>query len=160
MANRDNAQGLVPAGVPLRQNSYVAGAAIYPGDPLTMNSSGLVVPAAAGDVLIGAAANAASGSGKAVQVWDHPDQQFVAQADDGTIAAQTDLGLNADIVAAQDSTYKVSRAQVDASTLAATSTLQLRVLRIEPAVGNALGSKVDVIVRINKHQLANNSAGV
>lgn len=160
MANADRPSGFVPHGAPLRVNPYSAGGTIYPGDAVKLNSSGQVVAASANDALLGVAVGYAT-SGAEVLVADHPDQQFVAQADEGQIDAQTDIGNNVDIVATSGSTaYKLSRMEIDSSTLASDSTLPMRLLGIENAIDNALGTNARCIVRINKHQLAHNSAGV
>lgn len=161
MANPDRPNGAVPFGEPLRLNSYVAGAAVYPGDFVKLDSSGRIVVGAATDALIGVAIDYASAAAASVLVADHPDQQFVVQADETEIDAQTDVGQNADILAtAANTTYKVSRMELDSSTIASDSTLALRILGVEAAVDNAFGAQAKCIVRINKHQLASNSQGV
>jgi len=161
MANVDRPAGAAPFGEPLRANSHQSGGVVYPGDLVKMNSSGQVVVAAANDALLGAAVGYASASGQDILVADHPDQQFVIQADDSDIDAQTDVGQNADILAtAGSSAYKLSRMELDSSTIASDSTLPLRILGVEAAVDNAFGANVKCIVRINKHQLAPNSQGV
>ena len=134
---------------------------MYPDDLVTLNSSGLVVAAAASQDLLGAARGFAAASGDQISVADHPDQQFVIQADETEIDAQTDVGQNANILAtAGNSTYKVSRMELDSSTIASDSTLPLRILGIEAAVDNAFGAQAKCIVRINRHQLAPNTQGV
>jgi hypothetical protein len=50
--------------------------------------------------------------------------------------------------------------ELDASTLATTSTLVFRVLGIAPAIDNAAGDVAKVIVAINVHQLKAGAAGV
>lgn len=160
MANKDRPQGLIPVGEPLRANPYVAGAAIYPGDPVRLGSNGKVTKATAGQSLVGVAIGKAAADGDSILVADHPDQQFVIQADDGSIDAQTDLGNNANIVAGSDDTYEVSRYELDGDSLASDSNLPLRLLRVERQVGEGLGANAKCIVRINAHQLANNSEGV
>jgi hypothetical protein len=160
MANSSNIQGLQPKGRPLRCNPYVAGGTIYIGDPVKFNSSGQVVVAAASDALCGAAASYAV-SGDTVMVWDDPNQQFVGQADDATVDAQTDINLNYDIVTGT-AVGRVSGCQIDASTQATTATLPLKCLGIENRPGNALGDKAKLIVKINNHQLGSHTgtAGV
>lgn len=154
MANLDQAKGAEPWGGCLRIREYVASGAIYQGDFVTQEAGGRVAQAAATNALCGVAMNYASAAGEKVLVADHPDQEFVVQADDSTIDAQTDLGLNYDIVVASaNTTYRRSGMQLDASTQATSSILPLKALRIDPKVGNALGSKVDVVVIVNNHQL-------
>lgn len=162
MANLDRPRGAEPKGKPLRENAYVAGEAIYRGDLLKKANTGKVVRAAASDALIGVAAASAAADEK-VLVWDHPDQQFVMQADGGDIDAQTDILLNYDfVVASPDTTYSISRTEVDSSTGDTTATLPLKLLAVDERPDNALGAQVDCIVKINNHQLASGTgtAGV
>lgn len=161
MANKDRPNGLRPKGEPLRANKYTAGGAIYPGDCVKLDSAGKVVVASASNSLCGVAASYASADGAAVMVWDHPDQLFVAQADDATVDALADLNLNYNITAtAGNSTYKMSRHEVDGNTGATDSTLPLRVLAATDEVGESLGSFAKVVCKINAHQLAGNTEGV
>lgn len=161
MANADRPSGFAPHGEPLRVNSYVSGGAVYPGDAVTQDATGRMAAATAGQVLQGVAVSYASAAGADILVADHPDQQFIAQADGNDIDAQTDIGQNVDLLAtAGNATYKLSRQELDSSTIASDSTLQFRILGIEPAVDNAFGEFAKVVVRINKHQLAHNSQGV
>jgi hypothetical protein len=160
MANVSRKKGFLPYGEVLRERPYVAGGTVYAGDLVKMNSSGLVVVCAAGDAALGVACAKAT-SGNPVMVWDHPDQQYVCQATTGVSIAQTHAGNNADILAtAGSSTYNMSRQELDASTLATTSTLVLRVLGIAPAINNAAGDVAKVIVAINVSQLKAGADGV
>lgn len=163
MANKDIVKGAEPYGEIRSANSYLAGGAIYPGDFCKFDAAGKVVQAAATDALMGVALSYASADGVKVLIADDPSQLFIIQADDATIDAQTDIGLNADIVvAAADTTYKLSGMELDASTVATTATLPLKVLRVHPTIDNALGAQVDVVVKINNHQLGSHTgtAGV
>lgn len=160
MANLDIVDGFKPFGRIYPQSSYVAGGTIYKGDALKLKNDGTVERAAAGDALIGIAVSNAA-SAESVLVADHPDQLFIGQADDATIDAQTDIGLNCDIVvAAANTTYKRSGMELDASTVDTTSTLVCRVERIVKAPDNALGANVKVVFSINSHQRANARTGV
>ena len=159
MANYDRPRGFEPKGEVLRSNVYVAGGNIYPGDMVKRDANGKVVvvddsAATYSSACLGVAAGKAE-TDDDVTVFDHPDQLFVAQADDATIDAQTDINLNYSILAADpDTTYKLSRMEIDASTGATTATLPLKLLGIDKAVNNALGAQVDCIVKINNHELA------
>jgi hypothetical protein len=154
MANKDIPRGFRPHGPVLRASQYVAAAAIYPGDLVKPDSGGKVARAAASDTgLLGVALSYASADGANVLVADDPNQRFVAQADDGTIDAQTDIGLNYDIVVAADTTYLNSAMEIDASTQNTTATLPIKVLAVEPKIDNALGTNVDCICVINSHAL-------
>jgi hypothetical protein len=160
MANKDQPIGFEPHGKVLRAQSYKTSAVVYPGDLVKLANDGTVIQIAATEASIGAALTYAA-SGAQVLVADDPQQLFVAQADDATIDAQTDLILNASVVVGSpNATYKRSGMQVDASTVAVTQGLELKIIAVKPRVDNALGSKVDVVCKINQHQLANNTAGV
>lgn len=153
MSNYDQPVGFSPMGETLRCRQYVAASAIYPGDCVTMNSSGQVAVAAAGDALVGVAAEYCSVAGP-VKVWDDPQQEFKANASATEIDAQTDINLNYNILANSPSTtYKVSRQELDSSSGATTATLQMKLLRIDSRPDNALGANVDCVVVINNHQL-------
>ena len=161
MANKDQNQGLSPVGKIISANEYEAGSTIYPGDLVKIASDGQCDPGAAGDAAIGVALTYASAAGQKVMVADSPDQRFLIQADDATIAAQTNLALNYNVTVGTASTlYKRSAMQLDSSTGATDSILNLRALNIGQAVDNAFGSKVDVIVKINNHSLGNKIEGV
>lgn len=161
MANLDMPRGFHCKGVPLRVNQYEAGSACYPGDLVTLASDGQVDPCAAGTIILGVCMSYASAAGAAVLVADHPDQMVIGQVAATEVDAQTDIGNVADIVAtAGSSTYKLSRHEVDGSTLAAGSSAQLQILGIVGAPNNALGGFVDVICKINEHQLANAVNGI
>jgi len=161
MANPDRPQGLVPADRPRQVTEYVAGAAIYPGDAVRMQDDGKVDPAAASEALLGIALSYAAADGDKVLVCDDPDQRYVVQADGADIDAQTDIGLNYDILAtAGDSTYKVSRMEMDSSTGATTATLPLRLLSVGRRIDNEFGAQAECVVKINAAQLGSNSAGL
>lgn len=154
MANKDMPNGFHPKGEALRCNKYVAGGTVYPGDCVKLDSAGKVVAASAGDALCGVARDYAVADGE-LGVFDHPDQLFSAQADDGSISAQTDVNRNYDILATSgDTAYKQSRMEIDASSKSDTATVVLKLLAVEPGVDNALGANVRCIVKINNHQLA------
>ncbi len=156
MSNVSRAHGLQPYEEVLRESPYVAGGTVYPGDVVRMNSSG-TVQAASADTSpnLGVSAQYAT-SGQECKVWDHPDQKYECQADAGgsVSIAQTDAGLNYQIVATTGSTaYKQSRQELDASTGASDSNLPLRMLAISPAQNNAAGVNAKVIVVLNTQQM-------
>jgi hypothetical protein len=154
MANRDQPCGFRPLGEVKRVRPYVAGAACYPGDAVNLQADGKVDPADASEALLGVAMSYASADGQTVLVADDPDQLFVVQADSTHVDAQTDVGKNANIVAtAGDTSYKISRHELQSSSLAETTTLPLKLLGIDSRPDNALGEFVDCVVSINNHQL-------
>jgi hypothetical protein len=152
MANADRPSGLRPVGKIRRVQSMVAGATCYPGDALQLKSDGKCDPAAAGETIFGVALSYAT-DGQNILVSTDPEQLYAVQCDGSAIDAQTDIGNNVDLLAtAGDSTYKVSRMEVDTSTVAA-GAAQCTIMEVERRVGNAFGDLVDVIVRINEHQV-------
>lgn len=154
MANKDMPNGFQPKGEPRRCNSYIAGGTIYPGDCVKQDAAGKMVAGTAGAALSGVARSYAVAD-QAVDVYDHPDQEYVAQVAAAEVDAQTDIFQNASILATGgDATYKQSRMEIDGSTLAGTATLEMKILALEPSVGNAFGANARVICKINNHQLS------
>lgn len=169
MANRDAPMGflpyLSPVGVGNAPIGYYdladANSEIHPGDPVTI-TSGQVDKAAAGNALCGIAAeykaaNAGASNGK-IAVYDHLDQRFVAQTDNGTgtLTAEAGIGLNANFVAGVGSNGH-STAEIDESTGATTATLPFKVLALQPAQDNAYGEFNRLIVKINNHQFGSHT---
>lgn len=155
MANPDRPRGAEPKGDPIRVNEYVAGAQVRPGDIVSMQADGKVDPYVAGSGIkpLGVClSNAADGEN--CQVSDDPQQLYVIQADGSDVDAQTDIGLNYEVVAtASNSSFKISRHELDSDTGAVTTTLPLRLVAIENRPDNALGAQVDCIVQLNNQQL-------
>lgn len=89
-------------------------------------------------------------------VVDDPNVLFQIQADD--TLAQTALGNNAAVVqTAGNATFKQSRNTLDASTIATTNTLPLRIVEFVDGPDSAVGDAfTDVICKFNAgHQLLN-----
>jgi len=159
MANADRPNGFQPYGPVLRLRPYIAKSTISRGDAVNRKAGSSdtaggceVEEADASEALIGVAAHSAA-SGAAVLVWDHPDQEFMCQADESDIATNAKIGLNYNLVAT-DGSGGESRHELDSSTFATTATLPLRLLRIVPVANNAVGEFAKCIVKINNHQLA------
>ena len=96
-------------------------------------------------------------------VVDEIDCIFIAQAKTGTtIATSSHIGKNANIslTAAGNANTKQSGMAVDGATIAVTSTLDLRILRVAMIVPNAEGDSAILEVVINKHALGLQTAGV
>lgn len=172
MANADLPRGFRPYGELKHVGIYIAGETIYPGDAVKQGAGDAVttrkrtevVLAANGDALIGVALNYAA-DGEVVRVADDPAQLFAGQIDGSEYDQQADLGTNAGIVAtAGDSTFKVSRMEVDSSDQNTTATLALKILGyVDREDGkNAPGANAEVIFKINNHQLGSHTgtAGV
>jgi hypothetical protein len=163
MANLDRPCGFECKNGPLRIGKYEAGSAVYPGSLVNIASDGQVDEAAAGGLILGVAMNYAAAAGDELLVADHPDQIIIAQLAASEIDVQSDIPGCADILAtAGNSTYRLSRQEVDGSTLSNSATAQLRLLRIAGRVNNAFGANVLVECAINEHQLgpAQANAGV
>lgn len=162
MANKDQVVGFVPEGRLKSANTYQAGGTVYCGDMLKFKDDGTVVQAAAGNASCGVALNYAV-SGGAVLVADDPSQLFRGQVASTEVDAQTDINQNLDIiVASANTTYRTSGMELDGSTMGTTAALVCKLIKIVPAVDNALGAQVDVVFKINNHQLGSHTgtAGV
>jgi hypothetical protein len=152
MANRDEVRGAQPYGPLLRARPYTASGTVNEGDPLKLVNDGTVVIATAGDACMGICLSYGVATDTVI-VADHPDQEFVAQSDDGTIDAATDMNLNYNFVfASPNTTYRRSGVEIDGDTGATNSNKQAKVLRLLPRADNALGTNAVVIFKINNHQ--------
>lgn len=165
------------------------GTAIYIGDAVKLagttqiiNGSPYsdVVIAATGDVLVGAVVGVlpatrdsltyrAASTQRILLVADDPNQLFeVAQGSGGTALTANDVGLNADLsVVAGSAITGYSGSVVNNATEATTNTLDLKIVSIVDRADNDIGASVSAgaasshfLVRINRHQFANQVAGV
>ena len=155
MANSDRPRGAAPKGQPMRVNQYVAGAQVRPGDVVTKKDDGKVDPYTAGgaEKPIGVCLSNAIDT-EACFVSDDPDQLYYIQADGSDIDAQTDIGLNYEVLAtASDSTFEISRMELDSSTGATTATFPLRLVDIDRRPDNEFGAQADCVVKLNNNQL-------
>lgn len=172
MANADLPRGFRPYGQLLHVGIYIAAGTIYPGDVVLQeagaaNTTSLRTRVSAGtggdtDQLIGVALNYAT-VGQVVRVADDPSQLFAGQADGAEYNENADLGTNAGITATGgDSTFKCSRMEIDSSDQATTNTHQIKILGVVPRQDgkNAFGANVELIFKINNHQLGNITTGV
>jgi hypothetical protein len=93
----------------------------------------------------------------AADVMDDPSQLFLIQVDESV--AQTQIGLNADVVGTGGSTTTgVSSMELDSSTIAKTAALNLKIVGLYDVPGNEFGTNAVVVVKINEHLYG--SAGV
>lgn len=159
MANADRPNGFQPFGQILRVRPYRANEALLQGDAVnrvagTSDASGLpsIEMADASEALLGVVAAPVSSGGIAL-VYDHPDQEFVVQADGADVNEGADIGKNYNLLATVGANG-ISAHELDSDTGATSATLPLKLLRILPAVDNALGAQVKCVVKINNHQLA------
>lgn len=156
--------------------------AIYVGDPVklagtsqTINGRILsdVVQAATGDVMsgvvVGVSADTqdslryrAASTQRLLFVADDPDLLFeVQEASGGTALTANDAGLNANFVVAAGSTVTAfSGVELNNATEATTNTLDLHIVGPVNREDNAIGEHCKWLVTINRHQFANQIAGI
>lgn len=180
MANADSAFGFRPVGANGggyrgRVTEYYVpasdGTALFTGDPVIIAGSGdaagvpSITRATAGSagrvtgVVVGFRPSATirangyrvASTAEYVLVADDPQLTCECQDDSvGGALAVTDIGLNADMIAAAGSTAnKLSGFMLDTSTKATTATLQLRILGIVQRADVEIGATTKVLVRFN-----------
>ncbi len=161
MANLDRPNGFQPYGDIKQIAVMQAGSACYPGDMLTLAADGQVDPASAGSKIIGCCLSYASAAGQNVNVSVDPSQLYSVQADETHINAQSLVGNVADILAtAGNSTYKLSRQELNSDVAADGGSQQLLIVSLDPSVNNAFGAQARVLVRVNESQFADSFAGI
>ena len=182
MANADTPFGLRPvryfSGAPYNgaANLYYVpssdSTAIFIGDAVKLAGSAdadgipSIAQAAAGDTLIGVVVGVqadtrdsltyrAASTERYVWVADDPELLFLAQEDSaGGALAASNVGNNVDLVVGSGSTGTgMSGMELDSST-AATTTAQVRVVRLWNSPDNAIGNQAKWLVRIVEHQNA------
>lgn len=152
MANKQQPRGMRPYGEVKSINPYKAAGTVYPGDSVSADNAGQVARSITVP-LRGVALNYAV-AGEIVMVADSPEQKFVVESNGAT--AQADVNLNSSLNLGTPSTsYKLSGLYLDNTANATTATLAVKILAISPAIDNEVGvTNVDVIVKINNHDLA------
>ncbi len=112
---------------------------------------------------------APASTGVAVFVCDDPNVEFwVQDANSGTALTANDIGLNVNVsVGTVNTTTGMSGMVLDNSTEATTNTLDLKILGQYQSPDNDLGSAVGTgaaagkwLVRINRHRMVNQVAGI
>ena len=158
------------------------GTALYIGDLVklagtsqTLNGRVLsdVTRAATGDVITGVVVGVvpanqystryrAASTAREVMVADNPDLMFEAQeGSSGTALTANDAGLNIDFVVASGSAATgLSGTLLNNATEATTNTLDLHLVQPVPREDNAIGYSCKWLVTINRHQFANQVAGI
>lgn len=163
--------------------------AIYVGDPVKLAGTSQIIngqvfsdvaQAATGDVLVGVVVGSladtrdsliyrAASTQRVLLVCDDPNALFeIQQTNSGTALTANDVGLNANFVVAAGSTVTgQSGVTLDNTTEATTNTLDLKIVgmvnRADNDIGTAAGTGAAAsrfYVRINRHQYANQIAGV
>lgn len=166
MANRDQPIGfrpmiIMPDGI--HPYDIDATTTMFIDDVLNMESDGYPDQAAAADTnIIGTSAvyrTSSAAAGK-IMVYDHPQQQFVAQADGADFANQSYMGTNCDIVVGTgSSTTGLSAMEIDSSEYTAAAA-QFHLIRRagDTQIGaNAWGANVNIIGVFYEHMY--NSGG-
>ena len=158
------------------------GTALYVGDFVKLAGTGQTVGgrvlqdvtrAATGDVIVGVVVGfkpdsqdslryRAASTAREVYVADNPDLVFeIQEGSSGTALTANDIGLNINFVVGAGSTVTgFSGTQLDNSTEATTSTLDLHLVQPVAREDNAIGYSCKWLVTINRHQYSNQVAGV
>lgn len=165
------------------------GTAIYIGDAVKLDTASQIINgqlykdviiAASGDVMVGAVVGVlpstrdsltyrAASTARIVLVADDPNQLFeIVQGAGGTALTANDIGLNADLLVAAGSTVTgYSASVINNIGEATTNTLDLKIVGMPDRPDNDIGTAVTsgmasshFLVRINRHQYANQVAGV
>jgi hypothetical protein len=129
--------------------------------------------AATGDVIVGVCTGAIpatrdsniyreASTQRIIEVCDDPHMLFeIQESSGGTAFTINDIALNANFVVAAGSTVTgFSGTTIDNSTEATTNTLDLKIVGLANKQNNAVGASAKWIVKINRHQYANQIAGV
>jgi hypothetical protein len=97
-----------------------------------------------------------------VWVSDSPSIIYEIQADSTAAIAVTAMGANANLIYTHsgDTTYGISGAELDTSSITTDATYQLQILRLVNREDNELGTNAKLLVRINLPTFANDLAGV
>lgn len=168
-----------------RQYAHDSGNAVsvFPGDLVTQTGSSStingktmmnVVQGATGDVFTGVVVSVepdtrdsltycAASTTRILNVCDDPNVMFqVSDANSGTPLTANDLGLNINVVVGSGSTITgYSGMALDNSTEAVTNTLDLKIMGVPNQPNNDIGSAAaQYLVRINRHRLVNQVAGL
>lgn len=161
------------------------GSATFVGDPVTLNSAGGVTgsdgvfrayvdQAATGDVITGVVVGFApdptnlelkhrtASTLRTVYVADDPNLIFeIQEVSGGTALAAADCGLNANFVVGSGSTVTgLSGVELNNATEVPTNTLDLHIVGLVNKPDNEIGEHAKWLVTINRHQFANQIAGV
>lgn len=156
--------------------------AIFIGDPVKLAGTAQtingvtyadVAQAATGDVIVGVVVGVlpdtadslkyrAASTQRRILVADDPDLLFeIQEVSGGTALTANDIGLNANFVVGSGSTTTgYSGVELNNSGEATTNTLDLQIMGIVNRADNAVGEHAKWLVRINRHQFANQIAGV
>ncbi len=158
------------------------GTAIYIGDPVNLSGTSQTIngsvysdvdQAATGSVIVGVVVGVlpstsssltyrAASTQRLLMVADDPSLLFeIQEVSGGTPLTANDIGLNADfVVAAGSTTTGYSGVELNNVGEATTNTLDLQIVGLADRADNAVGEHAKWLVRINRHQHANQVAGI
>jgi hypothetical protein len=173
MANTNAPFGLQPTGrnlagsfaLEIEHMTVATADVVYPGDAVNQLADGTIEADSAtpGTTLytgVSLGYKAATIASKTVPVVVDPLAIFIAQAST-SLASPADAGLNANLVlTAGDSTILRSKHSIDGTTEAVTSSLDVKLKRLAPIVGNESGNYSIWEVVFNKHRNNPAVAGV
>ncbi len=156
--------------------------AIYVGDPVIRSGTSQTIDgvvysdvdqAATGDVITGVVVAViptdrdslvyrAASTQRLLMVCDDPNMLFeIQEVSGGTALTANDVGLNANFVVAAGSTVTGrSGVELNNATEATTNTLDLQIVEFVNRPDNEIGEHAKYLVRINRHQHANQVAGI
>lgn len=156
--------------------------AIFVGDPVKLSGTAQVIngvtytdvdQAASGDVVVGVVTSVlpetrdslnyrAASTARVVAVATDPDLIFeIQEVSGGTALTTAAIGLNANFVVGSGSTVTgLSGVELNNATEATTNTLDLQIVGIANRSDNEAGEHCKWLVRINRHQFANQVAGI
>jgi hypothetical protein len=158
------------------------GTAIFVGDAVKLSGTSQTVndqifadvdQAATGDVMIGVVVGVladtrdslvyrAASTVRILLVETNPNTVFeIQEVSGGTALTAADIGLNANFVVGSGSTVTgYSGMELNNSGEATTNTLDLQIVGFVNRPDNAIGEHAKWLVRINRHQFANQVAGI
>lgn len=179
---RNQFSGPYNAGVNWYSTATGDATAIFIGDLVTLSGTSQTIngsvyadvdQAATGDIFTGVVVGVlqvtadstiyrAASTQRLLLVCDDPNAQFMIQeVSGGTPLTANDIGLNANVVVGSGSTFTgQSGMELNNATEDTTNTLDLKIVGLVNAADNAIGANAKWIVRINRHQYANQIAGV
>jgi hypothetical protein len=156
--------------------------AIFLGDPVKLSGTSTTIngvvyadvdQAATGDVIIGVVVGVlpvtndsliyrAASTARRLLVATDPSLLYeIQEVSGGTALTAAAIGLNADFVVGTGSTITgMSGVELNNSGEATTNTLDLQILGLVSRADNEVGEHAKWLVRINRHQFANQVAGV
>lgn len=156
--------------------------AIYIGDPVILSGTSSTIngkiysdvdQAATGDVITGVVVGVqpitqdstryrAAYTERLLMVADDPELLFeIQEVSGGTALTANDAGLNANfVVAAGSAVTGLSGVELNNATEAGTNTLDLHIVGPVQREDNAIGEHCKWLVTINRHQFANQVAGI